>query len=135
MFLDKTLQELDGQDWGEPTFQSTLVIECHRLRRVPLKNFTADDLGRLIGQKFSLDYLVPLALMQLIDDPFAGDMYSGDVLDRLLRLPPDFWQGHPDLRQSLKTVIAKALGLIGSQGAPACGVNSAMADRLERAMP
>jgi len=62
MLLDKALEEFDGQDWGEPTYQSNLVIACHRLRRVPLKDFTADDLGRLIGQKSSLDYLVPLAL-------------------------------------------------------------------------
>ena len=51
MFLDKTLEELDGQDWGEPTFQSGLVINCHRLRQVPLKDWAADDLGR-----FMLDY-------------------------------------------------------------------------------
>lgn len=135
MFLDKTLQELDGQDWGEPIFQSNLVIECHRLHRVPLKDFTANDLGRLIGQKFSLDYLVPLALMQLIDDPFAGDLYVGDVLDRLLSLPSDFWQGHPDLHQSLKTVITKARSLIKSQDELAFGVDRKMIDRLERAMP
>jgi len=48
MFLDKTLEELGGQDWGEPTFQSGLVINCHRLRQVPLKDWAADDLGRFI---------------------------------------------------------------------------------------
>lgn len=132
MFLDKTLEELDGQDWGEPAFQSSLVIDCHRLRRVPLKEFTAGNLRRLIGQQISLDYLVPLALAQLVDDPFAGDWYSGDVLNSLLSLPADFWLGHPDLRQSLKTVIAKARSLIKSQDELAFGVDSKMIDQLEK---
>ncbi len=108
MFLDKTLQELDGQVWGEPTFQSSLVIECHRARRIPLKDFTDEDLRRFIGQKFSLDYVVPLALMRLIDEPFAGNWYSGDILDNLLSLPNTFWEGHPELAQSLEIIVGKA---------------------------
>lgn len=109
MFLDKTLEELDGVDWGEPTFQSTLVIECHRVRRVPLKDFTDEDLRRLIGQKFSLDYVVPLALMRLVDEPFCGDWYSGDVLNAVLSLPLSFWEGHPQLRESIDMIVALAI--------------------------
>ena len=108
MFLDKTLEELDGVDWGEPTYQSNLVIECHRVRRIPLKDFTDEDLRRLIGQKFSLDYVVPLALMRLMDEPFAGDWYSGDILSNLLSLPKVFWEGHPELAQSLELIVGKA---------------------------
>jgi hypothetical protein len=32
----KCLQELEHDDWGEPTFSSHLVTTCHRLRRKPL---------------------------------------------------------------------------------------------------
>ncbi|MEO7715494.1 MAG: contact-dependent growth inhibition system immunity protein [Capsulimonas sp.] len=79
--LSKTLQDLDGVDWGEPDYPSHLVTECHRLRTVPLKDFTAGNLRILIGQKFSLDYLVPLALMLLVNEPFVeGDYYEGDLL-------------------------------------------------------
>ena len=109
MFLDKTLEELDGVDWGEPTFQSTLVIECHRVRRVPLKDFADEDLRRLIGQKFSLDYVVPLALMRLVNEPFCGDWYSGDVLNAVLSLPLSFWEGHPQLRRTLDIIVDTAI--------------------------
>ena len=108
MFLNKTLEELDGVDWGEPTFQSRLVIECHRVRRIPLKDFTDEDLRRLIGQKISPDYVVPLAMMRLIDEPFAGAWYSGDILGSVLSLPVAFWEGHPELAQSLEIVVGKA---------------------------
>lgn len=132
MFLDQTLEELDGQDWGEPTYQSNLVIDCHRLRHVPLKDFTDGDLGRLIGQKISLDFLVPLALMRLSADPFAGDLYNGDILERLISLPADFWLGHPDLRQGLKVSVARAQSLIESQGAVSFGIDDVLITLLER---
>ncbi len=109
MFLDKTLEELDGVDWGEPTFQSTLVHECHRVRRVPLRDFTDEDLRRLIGQKFSLDYVVPLALMRLVDEPFCGGWFSGDVLNAVLSLPLSFWEGHPQLRENIDMIVALAI--------------------------
>lgn len=36
---NKTLQELEGLDWGEPNYGSHLVTEAHRLWRIPLKQF------------------------------------------------------------------------------------------------
>jgi hypothetical protein len=33
---NKSLQQLEGEDWGEPTYDSHLVTGCHRLHRVPL---------------------------------------------------------------------------------------------------
>jgi hypothetical protein len=61
----KSLQQFDGEDWGEPTFDSHLVSECHRLHRVPLRDFTVEDLRITIGQQIGLDYLIPLALERL----------------------------------------------------------------------
>lgn len=109
--LNKTLEQLDGQDWGEPNYPSHLVAECFRLRHVPLKDFTDDDLRRLIGQHMSLDWLVPLALMRLYDEPFAGDSYDGDLLNAVLSLPDDFWNGHPDLRDSRSVIVIRAMDL------------------------
>jgi hypothetical protein len=37
----KSIQQLEGEDWGEPTFHMHLVRECHRLPRVPSRDFTA----------------------------------------------------------------------------------------------
>ena len=77
----KSLQHLEGQDWGEPTYDSHLVTECHRLRRIPLRDFTAENLRIMIGQQIGLPYLIPLALEMLRGDPFtAGDLYEGDLL-------------------------------------------------------
>src|SRR5436190_23899188 len=90
---NKSLQQLEGQDWGNPTSDSYLVTECHRLRRVPLRDFTVEDLRITIGQNIGLEHLVPLALERLQDNPFAeGDYYPGDLLVSLLGAEMRFWQ-------------------------------------------
>jgi hypothetical protein len=108
----KSLQQLDGQDWGEPTFDSRLVTECHRLHRVPLRDFTVEDLRITIGQQIGLDFLVPLALERLADDPFAeGAYYPCDLLVSVLGVEARFWQSHPELRERLVTIAERAISL------------------------
>ena len=63
--LAKSLEELEASDWGEPTYDSYLVTTIHRLRRVPLRQFSVEDLRIMIGQDIGLQYLVPLALEHL----------------------------------------------------------------------
>lgn len=61
----------------------------------------------MIGQNFSLEYLVPLAIEHLQRDPFAaGDFYEGDLLASVLRVKSSFWQQRPDLRQAVEGIIA-----------------------------
>jgi hypothetical protein len=56
----KSLQQLDGQEWGEPTFDSHLVNECHRLRRVPLREVSGVAL--LCNRAFWLPHAAPASL-------------------------------------------------------------------------
>ena len=107
-FLKQTLQEIEKHDWGEPTYPSYLVTTCHRLRRVLLKDFTVEDLRIMIGQKIGLPYLVPLALDILHDDPMAqGDMFPGDLLTNVARVPDEFWRSHPRLKRQWDKIIAR----------------------------
>ncbi|MEO5984303.1 MAG: contact-dependent growth inhibition system immunity protein [Ferruginibacter sp.] len=111
----KSLQQIDGQDWGEPTYDSHLVTECHRLRRVPLREFTAEHLRMMILQQISLPYLVPLALELLSIDPFtAGDCYEGDLLASVLRAEATFWREHPELRREAAEIAERAFSLLPS---------------------
>src|SRR5437588_9098220 len=103
----KSLQELEGQDWGDGDFPSYLVRTCHALRRKPLRDFTVEDLRIMIGQNFSLEYLVPLAIERLQRDPLAaGDFYPGDLLGSVLKVKSSFWQRRPDLRQAVDALVA-----------------------------
>ena len=107
----KSIQQLEGDDWDEPTFHAHLVRECHRLRRVPLCDFTAENLRIMIGQNIGLEYLVPLALERLQAEPYAeGDLYPGDLLVNVLRSDMEFWQRRPELRQQLVAIAERATG-------------------------
>jgi hypothetical protein len=109
----KSLQQLEGEDWGEPTYDSHLVTECHRLRRVPLHEFTVEDLRIMIGQQIGLRYLIPVALEHLRTDPFAeGDCYLGDLLASVLRADSRFWVASPQLRAEAAQVAQRALSLL-----------------------
>jgi hypothetical protein len=105
---NKTLQELEGEDWGNHEFDSHLVVTCHELRKIPVGSFGIEDLRIMIGQNFSLDYLIPLALETLDDDIYAdGDFYCGDLLNAVLRVELNFWNKNPRYKSDLENIIAK----------------------------
>ena len=55
--LDKSLQELEQSDWGEPTYDSHLNTTVHRLRRVASREYSVEDLRIMIGQSIGLAYV------------------------------------------------------------------------------
>jgi hypothetical protein len=113
--LDKSLQELEQADWGEPTYDSHLVTSVHRLRRVPLRQFTVENLRIMIGQGIGLPYLVPLALEHLRKDPLAeGDFYPGDLLKNVLTADPAFWREHPQWRDEITEIASRTLARLHS---------------------
>ena len=100
-----TLSELESQDWGPPTFASHLVSTIHRLRHKPLGQFTIEDLRIIIGQNIGLEYLVPIAIERLQEDPFVeGDFYRGDLLVSVLRIERQFWSKHSELRHMVAEI-------------------------------
>ena len=111
----KTLQELEGEDWGEPKFESHVITNAHRLHRVPLHEFTVEDLRFMIGQQFGLRYLIPIALEHLHADPFVGgDCYEGDLLTAVLRADSRFWIASLALRAEAARIAQQALSLLPS---------------------
>ena len=127
--LRKTLEDLDGERWGSPTYGSHVVREAHRLRRIPIGDLTIENLRLLIGQKIGLDWLVPLALARLVDEPLAeGDFYPGDLVTSVLRIDGAYWDSHPDellalwrVRESLEQLRATSDPLLTDEPWPAFG--------------
>lgn len=110
--LSRSLQDLEGEDWGEPSYGSYVVTTCHSMRRKPLRDVTVEELRLVIGQGSSLDYLIPVALPILKDNPLAeGDFYEGDLLKNVLGVPASFWDEHPDWREEVDQIAQRALVL------------------------
>src|SRR5947207_14471363 len=102
----KSIQELEGANWGEPPYPSYLVTTIYALRHKPLKDFSIEDLRIMIGQNISLPFLVPLALEVLGKNLLAeGDYYPGDLLNMVVAADPNFWLEHPDLKSASEALL------------------------------
>ncbi|MBI5774521.1 MAG: hypothetical protein HZA89_12345 [Verrucomicrobia bacterium] len=112
---NKTLQELDGQQREQPQFASHAVAECHRLRGVPLRDFSVEDLRLMIGQSESMDYVMPLALEKLREDPMVECVFfRGDFLVTVLRAEEGFWRANPKLHGEALVIADKAFSALRS---------------------
>ncbi len=95
---EKTLQELEGDDWGEPTLGSYVETTCHAIRRKRLCDLTVEELRLAIGQEMGLKFLLPVAIARLQSEPLAaGDFYPGDLLVKVLQVSPEVWRSSPPL--------------------------------------
>ena len=103
----KTLENLEKDFWGEPTYDSYLVSRTHEIRKLPLTDLTNDDIAMMLRQKFSLDYIVPLATDKLRVDILAyGDTGSeGAIMDAILKIPADFWRVNKDYWMTIKKLL------------------------------
>ncbi len=109
----KTLENLEKDFWGEPTYDSHLVKTCHRLRQKLLQEFDTEDLRIMIGQNIGLKYLIPMALETLKDNVLAeGDLYEGDLLKSVLTSDKDFWENEKDNFEDLEKLIRENEDLI-----------------------
>lgn len=108
-----TLEKLEGAVWGEPEYDSYLVLTCHHLRKKPVDEFTAEDLRIMIGQGLDLPFLMPRAIGLLEGEPLTrGDYYPGDLLASVIRAR-SFVAAFPGLAERLSDVVRRALPLLG----------------------
>ena len=83
----KTIENLEKVEWPHFDFDSRLIRRTKELRKVPLNEFTIEDLRLMIGQQIGLNYLIPLALETLTEDLYAeGDFFEGDLLKNVLAI-------------------------------------------------
>ena len=105
--------------WGQDGthFDSHLVTRTSKLRKVPLNEFTVEDLRIMIGQNIGLPYLIPLAIDRLKENVLAeGDLYPGDLLVAVTSIESDFWNGHPNYRKELDAIISDNISIISDNG-------------------
>ncbi|PXW56975.1 hypothetical protein C7450_10712 [Chelatococcus asaccharovorans] len=104
----RSLEDLENDRWGEPTFGSSVVQRVHAARTKPIRDLTAGELRLLISQKVGLPYLVPLALEKLDADPLTwGSFYEGDLLAAVLALPPETVARHSGWRERIDQIAQR----------------------------
>lgn len=89
----KTLENLEKRKSSEPPYISNLVRKCSELEKKQLIEFNIEDLRLMIGQSFSLNYLIPLAIEKLKENILAeGHLYEGDLLNAVLTSDNNYWK-------------------------------------------
>ncbi len=105
--LKKTLTQLEKNDWGSiPDEAPPSIKKCFVLRNKQLGELSLADIRLLIGQGIGLDYLMPIAVDQLRNNPLAHcDHYPGDLLANVLRAGHDFYQKNPDVFKDVESIF------------------------------
>lgn len=107
----KSLQELDGLDWGDPeTAKTPMIGRVLALRRKPLAELTNGEVRLAIGQKVGFPFVLELAIKRLRADPLIeSEYYPGDILAALVRLEEEDWEDRDDLRADLVVLFRQAM--------------------------
>ena len=103
----QSLETLENHYWGDPaTAPTNLVKRCMELSKVSVDSFTLGDLRVMIGQKFGLKYLIPLAIEKLQGNIFVdAELYEGDLLESVLKIDTSFWDNNEKYWTELSDLI------------------------------
>lgn len=127
----KTIEILEKRNFGEPNEAPTnMVKRCLQLCKIPLDQFTVEDLRLMIGQEFSLRYLVPLAIENLKTDIFVeGDFFPGDLLKNVLSVDVRFWLNNINLWIEINDLIKNRRHELAVQKIPTAAFDTAISKK------
>jgi hypothetical protein len=114
--VGSNLEQLEGEKWGAPEFDSHLVTTCHALRQKPISEFTVEDLRIMIGQNIGLPHLMPIAIDVLNKESLAeGDYFPGDLLANVVRADPEFFASNAAIANQLAAICERALSQLSEE--------------------
>jgi hypothetical protein len=135
---DKTLQQLESDDWGLCTSDSAIIQRLFQVRQKPLKLLDATDFRIAIHFGVGLAHVIPRALDELWSDPWlSSGNYPGDLLEAVLRSNAEFYAKHLDCCRRAVDIAADAkrvYDVMDVAAQQASGVDDVSYNRLDKAM-
>lgn len=113
----KSIEQLENNYWNEEIeFPSNLVINCHKYRKIPIRDLTIEQLRLLISQKIGIEYLTEIAIGKLeLNILVEGNLYEGDLLEAVLGLPTQFWNEKQNQFRTFKALVERNSELIKTE--------------------
>ena len=104
-FHTLTMRSLEKQPSGDGG--SSALDEWYRsIRDIPLDDLPIGDIARSLRQCLFPDFVVPVAIRHLRENPLAGDLYDGELLVSLRNVDGDFWRRREELRSELARLVS-----------------------------
>lgn len=105
--FSKSLNELEGVDWGPPLINSVTASQIHEARATSLESLRLDQLKTLVDHGLGCKYLLGIALDALTADPLVqAKFFPGDLLESVLKIKAGNWppESVERMRLLLKTI-------------------------------
>ncbi len=105
----KSIEQLEKDVWkNPPEFPTDLIEKCYSYRKVSISELTNEQIRLLISQEIGTDYLIRIALETLEHNILTEcDLYKGDLLDVVSKLPNEFWNKNKAEFLTFKTIVEK----------------------------
>ena len=110
--IPTTFREMEMAEGLLPSSEvihTSLTRWYERIRCVPLSAFGIEDLCRSVRQVLYPEYVVPVAVKAVEEDPLAGELYEGELVHAFESIPDGFWREHRQLAARLLAVMEGAI--------------------------
>lgn len=105
----RDLEQTEGADHLWEPGESALDQWYAGVREIPISQFDDGDLCRACRQKMFLHYVVPIAIERLLIEPFAGEIYDGELFASLKTVPRDYWENNRTPAEKLHMLATRFL--------------------------
>jgi hypothetical protein len=101
-----TMRSLEKQPPSDDGYSA--LDEWYRsIRDIPFDDLAIGDIARSLRQRLYPDFVVPVAIGHLRENPLAGDLYDGELLVSLRNVDEDFWKRRGELKSELARVLPR----------------------------
>lgn len=108
-FSNLTIEDIEEKDGI--TLQSfndqkyPLDLWYQGVRNSKICELSDTDIARFVRQNLYLIYILPEVLSRISQNPFTGDIYSGELIASLVKIGDDFWFSNTILMKETKDLI------------------------------
>lgn len=99
------IEELLALPYDSAVEESALSSWYDSIRGKRLTELTDGDVARLLRQKMYPEFIVPEATRRLMMNPFAGELFDGEMLEKVSQIPASFWKREPELMKEARMLI------------------------------
>lgn len=85
--------------------QSPLEVWYERVRDTPIRRLSDEDVCIACRQELNLEFVVPVAILRLQENPLTGESFDGELLVALAGVPRSFWNNHRMVAHELRSLI------------------------------